>query len=61
MAESWEMMAVTAFKDIQTRRIQYQLHESSYNVPGKVTELEWKDYCPNVFRLCLLSFYIDPC
>ncbi|KAJ9171463.1 hypothetical protein P3X46_014830 [Hevea brasiliensis] len=49
MAELREKFTA-AFRDVRTKRIQYYLDESSQVVPGKLTELEWKDYCPDVFR-----------
>ncbi|XP_048227270.1 putative phosphatidylinositol 4-phosphate 5-kinase 11 isoform X1 [Ricinus communis] len=50
MAESSEKFRPVASKDFQYKRIQYHLEESTYLGPGKVTELEWKDYCPEIFR-----------
>lgn len=49
MAESGEQIASFAFRDIRTKRIQYYQQESNFVVSG-LTELEWKDYCPDVFR-----------
>ncbi|XP_050238736.1 putative phosphatidylinositol 4-phosphate 5-kinase 11 isoform X1 [Mercurialis annua] len=37
-----------ATKDVRCKRVQYHLDESNYH--GRITELEWKDYCPDIFR-----------
>lgn len=56
MAELREKF-VAAFRDVHNKRIQYYLDEGSQVVPAKLNELEWKDYCSDVYRFYIPRFY----